>query len=114
MRSKYEGILSKAEVSGKNEGYYVYCHKQNGEIVYIGKGCGNRCIVNTNRPYNISKENISVEILFRTKDSTQAHFVEQELIQKYKPKYNKYCKVQKKSFDEILEEKYDKMFKFSI
>lgn len=114
MVGKYDNILSKAEVQGKNQGYYVYCHKQNCEIVYIGKGCGNRAINNLNRPYNISKDNISIEILFRTKNSTKAHFIEQELIQKYKPKYNKYCKQKRKSFDELIDEEYEKMFKFSI
>lgn len=114
MRSKYEGILSKAEVSGRNEGYYVYCHKQNGEIVYIGKGCGNRAINNLGRQYHITKDKITVEILFRTDSSTKALLFETELIQKYKPIYNKYCKSNGMSFKEKINRDYDKMFKYSI
>lgn len=113
MKKKYDFLTDK-ERRNQFDGYYVYVHKQNEKIVYIGKGSRQRAISSDKREYNIAKDNIEVEIVARFDNSQEAQMLERKLINLHKPKYNKYNVEHKKTKDEEINENYKKMFKFMI
>ena len=41
---KYGNIITKKEMRGEYDGFYVYAHYMNEEVVYVGKGCKRRAI----------------------------------------------------------------------
>ena len=86
---KYKDILSPKELSNEFDGFYVYRHMINDEVIYIGKGCKRRA-VNGNRPYDI--RTVQKEIVKRFDDEFEALKFEEGLIKYYKSigqcKYN--------------------------
>lgn len=111
MKKKYDFLTDK-ERRNEFDGYYVYVHKKNNEIIYIGKGSRQRAISSDKREYNI--KDVEVEIIARFSNSQEAQMLEQKLISLHKPKYNKYGIRHKRTQNELLEENYKKMFKFMI
>lgn len=121
---KYSHILSDRELSDKFDGYYVYCHKINNEIIYIGKGCRRRA-VKGDRPYNLN--DVEKEIIRRFDNEIDALKYEQSLIKYYKSihqcKYNdkiyhtgnhKSNYLKEIKFNIALNRRIDDMFKYSI
>ena len=91
-QSKYEGIITHNEILGKFDGFYVYAHYINEEVVYIGKGCRHRAISDISRNYNM-KEITKIKIIKRFGDNEiEALAYEKEMIEHYKSigqcKYN--------------------------
>ena len=86
---KYKDVLSPKELSNEFDGFYVYRHMINDEVIYIGKGCKRRA-VNGNRPYDIRI--VQKEIVKRFDDEFEALKFEEGLIKYYKSigqcKYN--------------------------
>ena len=76
--------------------YYVYCHKDGDEIVYIGKGRGNRAWseARTNDDHtewatNCIHDSIPFVHMMSTRlTSDDAFALEKELIKEIKPKWN--------------------------
>ena len=90
-KSKYENILTKKESNGEFDGFYVYAHYMNEEVVYIGKGCRNRAVVGE-RPYKI-RDLTKIKTLKRFgNDEISALIYEKEMIEYYQSigqcKYN--------------------------
>ena len=88
---KYNCILTDDELRYKFNGFYVYAHYMDEEIVYIGKGCGNRAISSNGRKYQI--DNLTdIKILKRFKSEDEALIYEKEMIEYYQSigqcKYN--------------------------
>ena len=86
---KYKDILSPKELSNEFDGFYVYRHILNDEIIYVGKGCKRR-VVNGNRSYDV--KTVQKEIVKRFDDEFEALKFEEGLIKYYKSigqcKYN--------------------------
>ena len=114
MKKKYHQVLTIKEMANEFDGYYVYFHKKDNEIIYVGKGCRQRAISSDKRQYNISRDNITVEIIARFDNSQEANAYEQKMINLHKPKYNKYGIKHKKTQDEENQIAFEKMFKFMI
>lgn len=90
-KSKYENILTEKERYKEFDGFYVYAHYIDEEVVYIGKGCRNRA-VDGKRPYKI-RNLTKVKILKRFgNDELSALSYEKEMIEYYQSigqcKYN--------------------------
>lgn len=73
------------------QGYYVYAHYIEDEVIYIGKGCKNRATKFDGRAYG--RDDISnIEILKRFEDEDEALAYEEEMIKYYQSigqcKYN--------------------------
>ena len=92
----YESIYSEIKAELTKEGsYYVYFHYLNDELVYIGKGKGNRFKNWKNRT---SKEHseliknglIDCKIISNNLEEDIALDIEDALIEKHKPKFNTY------------------------
>ena len=86
---KYTHILSPKELSNQFDGFYVYRHILNDEVVYVGKGCRRR-VVDGGRPYDI--RTVQKEIVKRFDDEFEALRFEEGMIKYYKSigqcKYN--------------------------
>lgn len=86
---KYKDILSPKELSNEFDGFYVYRHIKNDEVIYVGKGCKRR-VLDGNRPYDI--RTVQKEIVKRFDDEFEALKFEEGLIKYYKSigqcKYN--------------------------
>jgi len=72
---------------------YVYFHYLEGELVYIGKGVGERCFNWVNRTSEehselIKNGNIDIEIIANNLTDSNALMIEELLIEKHRPKYN--------------------------
>ena len=78
---KYTDILSPKELSNEFDGFYVYRHILNDEVIYIGKGCKRR-VVDGNRQY--SMKDIKKEIVKRFDNEFEALRFEENLIKYYK------------------------------
>lgn len=92
----YESMYSEIKAELTKEGsYYVYFHYLNDELVYIGKGKGNRFKNWNNRN---SKEHseliknglIDCKIISNNLEEGIAFDIEDALIKKHKPKFNIY------------------------
>jgi len=72
--------------------YYVYQHTvPSGEIIYIGKGSGNRkstCLPRNKVWDSLSCNGVTSQILYCTDDEDHAYEVEEGLIKKHSPKAN--------------------------
>lgn len=88
---KYNCILTDNELRYKFDGFYVYAHYMDEEIIYIGKGCGNRAISSNSRKYQIDSLT-DIKILKRFKSEDEALIYEKEMIEYYQSigqcKYN--------------------------
>lgn len=86
---KYKDILSPRELSNEFDGFYVYRHILNDEVIYVGKGCKRR-VLDGNRPYDL--RTVQKEIMKRFDDEFEALKFEEGLIKYYKSmgqcKYN--------------------------
>ena len=69
--------------------YYVYAHyKSNGELFYVGKGCGNRGESPSNRSQewvNEAKEGFTTTIIANDLNNKQAFLIEQSVIRAMNP-----------------------------
>lgn len=117
---KYDNILTKKEVQNGFNGYYVYGHYKDRELIYIGKGCRSRAISNIGRKYK-TKDLDKIVIFKRFEFEEDALKFEQELINKYKYDNNLLNKNnvgnrdrKMTRFEYILDESYKKMFKWRI
>ena len=81
-KGKYKtvGILTVKEHSDKFDGYYVYRHILNDEVIYVGKGSKRR-IFHGNREYDINI--VEKEIVRRFEDEGEALKFEEQLIKYY-------------------------------
>lgn len=75
--------------------YYVYIHKEKttGEVLYVGKGTGDRAynLRNRNKKYlehirQVGKDNIEIEILKRFDNNIDAYKYEEDMTDHYKNK----------------------------
>ena len=86
---KYKDILSPRELSNEFDGFYVYRHILNDEVIYVGKGCKRR-VLDGNRPYDL--RTVQKEIVKRFDDEFETLKFEEGLIKYYKSigqcKYN--------------------------
>ena len=86
---KYKDILSPKELSNEFDGFYVYRHILNDEVIYVGKGCRRR-VVDGSRSYDI--RTVQKEIVKRFDDEFEALRFEESMIKYYKSigqcKYN--------------------------
>lgn len=77
--------------------YYVYAHYDEGEIVYVGKGCMDRAYTSRRRQpehmewmnYNIINEIKFVDMVSRNLSEDEANTFEKLLIAKLQPRWNK-------------------------
>ena len=120
-----EGLTRKERNHGF-DGFYVYKHVYNNEVVYVGKGCRARAIKQQGRFYDIST--VESYIVKRFEKEEEALKYEEELIQYYKEigecKYNSNIYKQgntrirnekaEERFNKKVEREYNKMFKYSI
>ena len=79
---KYKNILTDIELREGFDGYYVYAHYIDDEVIYIGKGCRSRCIKDNDRKYKI-EDLTDIKILKRFKDEKQALKYEEYMIDFY-------------------------------
>lgn len=79
---KYKNILTDTELREGFDGYYVYAHYIDNEVIYIGKGCRSRCIKDSGRKYKI-EDLTDIKILKRFKDEEQALKYEEYMIDFY-------------------------------
>lgn len=130
-RDKYirecDGLTLKERRRGF-ESFYVYIHKRDGKVIYVGKGCRARAISQDGREYDMSDIEISIVKRFEKEDDALRY--EEELIAYYKQRgecehnvvmykqgevrKGKSYKTNEQRFKEKLEKRYDKMFKYSI
>lgn len=81
-RFKYQGIITDKETKDEFDGFYVYAHYINNEVVYIGKGCKRRAIDGLNRKYKI-EDLTNIKILKRFKSEDEALKYEEYMIDFY-------------------------------
>ena len=114
---KYGNIITKKEMRGEYDGFYVYAHYMNEEVVYVGKGCKRRAI-DGKRPYKM-RDLTKVKILKRFEDDElSALSYEKEMIEYYQSigqcKYNDqsyHCGkiVTKENKKILIQRRYDKL-----
>lgn len=94
QKSKYEGILTKKEVKGEFDGYYVYAFIIENKIMYVGKGCRARALNSRSLRFNKTDyDKVEIKILKRFGDNElEALAYEKEMIKYYQSigqcKYN--------------------------
>lgn len=114
---KYGNIITKKEMRGEYDGFYVYAHYMNEEVVYVGKGCKRRAI-DGKRPYKM-RDLTKVKILKRFEDDELSALIyEKEMIEYYQSigqcKYNDtsyHCgyMITKESEKIFIQKRYDKL-----
>lgn len=134
--SLYSDILTYNEINEIFDGYYVYRHILDDEVIYVGKGCRRRAVRFDKRPYEDLKDNITVEIVRRFDNEQETLKFEEQLIKYYisvgQCKYNSQktyhcgitreieskdvmCKNRKEIlFNKKIDKEYKKMFKYRI
>ena len=107
------------------QGYYVYVHYIEDEIIYIGKGCKNRATKFDGRAYG-RNDITNIEILKRFEDEDEALAYEEEMIKYYQSigqcKYNDdaYHRGslrdidEERMFNKKINKEIENMFKFMI
>ena len=77
------------KIENMKKRYYVYAHyKSNGELFYVGKGCGNRGESPSNRSQewvNEAKEGFTTTIIANDLNNKQAFLIEQSVIRAMNP-----------------------------
>lgn len=116
-KSKYENIITKKEMKGEYDGFYVYAHYMSEEVVYVGKGCRKRAI-DGKRPYKM-RDLTKVRILKRFEDDELSALIyEKEMIEYYQSigqcKYNDisyHCgkTITEESEKIFIQKRYDKL-----
>lgn len=114
---KYGNIITKKEMRGEYDGFYVYAHYINEEVVYVGKGCKRRAI-DGKRPYKM-RDLTKVKILKRFEDDELSALIyEKEMIEYYQSigqcKYNDtsyHCgyMITKENEKIFIQKRYDKL-----
>lgn len=134
--SLHSDVLTYNEINEIFDGYYVYRHILDDEVIYIGKGNRRRAVRFSGRPYQDLKDNIIVEIVKRFDNEEEALKFEEQLIKYYisvgqckynsqntyhmglarevESKKNKRKNKKEALFNKKIDKEYEKMFKYRI